>query len=195
MALAWVLFSLWRRVSCASPVLPALLQLIDLGLDEYVEPLSVISEAATREHRIETGLTAMQAEWRKQELVLKPYRNTGTHSLTGPSADDVKALLEEHQIRTHTMQGERRIRARRLQPLPHAGVWRRRVSCATPCVRLLRVVCRLAVCRAVPSSCGVARQVPQLHVRSGVNVDRSADVVALSWCVVRRVPRVQREAS
>ena len=80
-------------------------QLIDLSLDEYIEPLSALSEAATREHRIETGLMSMSAEWKKLELTLKPYKLTGTHSLTGPCADDIRALLEDHEIRTRTMQG------------------------------------------------------------------------------------------
>ncbi len=83
------------------------LQLIDLSLDEYIEPLSALSEAATREHRIETGLLSMSVEWKKLELTLKPYKLTGTYSLTGPCADDIRALLEEHEIRTRTMQGSR----------------------------------------------------------------------------------------
>jgi hypothetical protein len=76
-----------------------------MGLDEYIEPLTAISEAATREFRIEVGLQTMSSQWKSLELAFKPYKATGTHSLTGPCADDVRALVEDHEIKSKTMQG------------------------------------------------------------------------------------------
>ncbi len=94
--------AMWLFDAC---VTWAPVQLIDLSLDEYLEPLSAISEAATREFRIEVGLQAMSSQWKALELQFKPYKATGTHALTGPCADDVRALIEDHEIRTRTMQG------------------------------------------------------------------------------------------
>jgi hypothetical protein len=100
-------------------------QLLDLGLDEYLDALAVVADAASREHRIDVLLAEMVAEWDQCMLSFKPYKLTGMSSLTGAcvlavvcqvsstascgaagaSADDTKALIEAHLLKTRTMIG------------------------------------------------------------------------------------------
>jgi hypothetical protein len=59
------------------------MQLLDLGLDEYLDALAAVSDAASRENRIEIMLAEMVAEWSVHTVSFKPYKQTGLFSLTG----------------------------------------------------------------------------------------------------------------
>lgn len=51
-----------------------LARVLDLGLDEYVPRLEVISESATKENNLEKTLDKMMKEWGDMEFIVVPYR-------------------------------------------------------------------------------------------------------------------------
>jgi hypothetical protein len=90
----------------------------------------VVSDTASREHRVEAALAEMTAEWAAFKLVLKSHKLTGVQLITGicwlcvlvvsvigacftvgrvgSSAEDTRALIDAHSVRTHAMIGTAR---------------------------------------------------------------------------------------
>lgn len=50
---------------------------VDLGITQYADLISSISEEATKEYSVETTLQKMKTEWESNDLELTLYKTTG----------------------------------------------------------------------------------------------------------------------
>ena len=78
-------------------------QMMQLGLDGQMERLEEINGTASREFGLEKALDKMLQEWKDVEYIPVPYRDTGTHVISG--IDDIQALMDDHIVKTQTMKG------------------------------------------------------------------------------------------
>jgi len=62
---------------------------------------------ASKEYSLEKALERMQEEWAPLEIELKSHKDTGTYILSGGSADEVQALLDDHIVKAQTMGASR----------------------------------------------------------------------------------------
>ena len=49
----------------------------------------------------------MNEDWEPVVLELKPHKESGTHILTGTTCEEIQALLDDHIIKSQTMQSSR----------------------------------------------------------------------------------------
>ena len=82
-----------------------LIKLVDIGINDYIQELEVISTAATQEGTIEKGLQKIADVWTPAEFEFKEYKDTGTSVLVGTSVDMVQELLDDHTIKVQGMRG------------------------------------------------------------------------------------------
>lgn len=75
-------------------------RLLDLGLDEFLPALQIVSDAATREHSIEKALDQMESEWQQMTLGLKAHSETGVSVMQGEHADALMTTITDHTVRT-----------------------------------------------------------------------------------------------
>ncbi|RYG69727.1 hypothetical protein EON64_02010, partial [archaeon] len=68
--------------------------LVDFGLIKTITDVEKVAEKAGKEFSIETALDKMTAAWEHVQLIIEPYRDTGTCILKG--VDDYMTLLDEH---------------------------------------------------------------------------------------------------
>eukprot|EP01064_Diplonema_japonicum_P028148 TRINITY_DN4256_c2_g1_i2.p1 TRINITY_DN4256_c2_g1~~TRINITY_DN4256_c2_g1_i2.p1 ORF type:complete len:4454 (+),score=1223.71 TRINITY_DN4256_c2_g1_i2:62-13363(+) len=80
--------------------------LLDFGLDEKLNDVQMLSEAAAKEWRLEEQLEKMKAEWKWKQFNLKPYQNT----MLLASVDDIQQLVDDHIIKTQTLLGSLDVR-------------------------------------------------------------------------------------
>ena len=77
--------------------------MLAMKLDKHMEALEEISGGASKEYSLEKALDKMFGEWQPLEFMLKEYRDTGTHIMAG--SEEVQALLDDHIVKSQTMQG------------------------------------------------------------------------------------------
>ncbi len=85
--------------------------MIRLGLVEHLEAIEETCVNAQKEYSLEKALERMIAEWEPVVLELKAHKDTGTHILTGGTCDEIQALLDDHIIKSQTMQASRYAKA------------------------------------------------------------------------------------
>ncbi|BBM97612.1 dynein axonemal heavy chain [Marchantia polymorpha subsp. ruderalis] len=74
----------------------------DLELQKYMPILDEVSEFSTKEYGVEQNLDKMQGAWTGVKFEYAAWRGTGTHILRG--VDDLQMMLEEHLVKTQSMQ-------------------------------------------------------------------------------------------
>ena len=81
--------------------------MLALGLGNHVEQIEETCVNAQKEYSLEKAMERMESEWEPVVLELKPYKTTGTFILSGASAEEVQALLDDHIVKAQTMQASR----------------------------------------------------------------------------------------
>ncbi|GCB80233.1 hypothetical protein scyTo_0017113 [Scyliorhinus torazame] len=79
------------------------MDILQLGLEKYLEDLSHISSQARKEYALEKALSKMEADWEEVNFTFVCYKDTGVNILA--AVDDIQVLLEDHIVKTTTMKG------------------------------------------------------------------------------------------
>uniref|UniRef100_H3ANA7 AAA+ ATPase domain-containing protein n=1 Tax=Latimeria chalumnae TaxID=7897 RepID=H3ANA7_LATCH len=80
-----------------------LTEVLQLGLEKYLEDLNQISSQASKEYALEKALSQMKRDWEDVCFNFVLYKDTGVHVLA--TVDDIQVLLEDHIVKTTTMKG------------------------------------------------------------------------------------------
>jgi len=78
-----------------------------VGLEAFISSIEDTCVNASKEFNLERSLDKMEVEWKPITLELKPHKETGTYIMTGVTADEVQLLLDDHIIKSTTMQASR----------------------------------------------------------------------------------------
>ena len=71
---------------------------MEMNLTDDVEKIVDVGEKAGKEYNIEKSMQEMKAGWANLELILKPFKDTGTYVVGG--FDDAMMILDEHIVLT-----------------------------------------------------------------------------------------------
>ncbi|XP_043569115.1 dynein axonemal heavy chain 3-like [Chiloscyllium plagiosum] len=80
-----------------------LMDVMQLGLEKYLEDLNHISSQASKEYALEKALSKMEEDWDEVNFTYISYKYTGIKILA--AVDDIQVLLEDHIVKTTTMKG------------------------------------------------------------------------------------------
>nr|XP_054750956.1 dynein axonemal heavy chain 3-like isoform X12 [Lytechinus pictus] len=80
-----------------------LVEMLQMGLEKYLEDLSEISSQASKEYAMEKALSKMKSDWETVHFSFTGYKDTNLSILGAP--DDVQVLIEDHVVKTATMRG------------------------------------------------------------------------------------------
>eukprot|EP00794_Sanderia_malayensis_P006878 gene6878-7653_t len=78
-------------------------EMLAMGLERYVDELSVISAQASKEFALEKALLKMQSEWEDIMFNFVEYKDTGVCILS--AVEDIQVILDDHIVKTQTMRG------------------------------------------------------------------------------------------
>ncbi|MEE6480199.1 hypothetical protein FKM82_012486 [Ascaphus truei] len=81
----------------------SLLEVLQLGLEKYLDDLNQISSQASKEYALEKTLNKMKADWQDVGFIFSPYKDRNIHVLA--AVDEIQVLLEDHIVKTTTMKG------------------------------------------------------------------------------------------
>ncbi|XP_031754732.1 dynein heavy chain 3, axonemal [Xenopus tropicalis] len=81
----------------------SLLEVLQLGLEKYLDELNQISSQASKEYGLEKALNKMKTDWENVCFIFTPYKDRNVHVLA--AVDDIQVLLEDHIVKTTTMKG------------------------------------------------------------------------------------------
>lgn len=81
---------------------------LTMRLDPHLEMLEEIANSASKEYSLEKALDKMHTEWQPLEFIVRDWRDTGTCIVGG--TEDIQALLDDHIVKSQTMQGSPFIR-------------------------------------------------------------------------------------
>lgn len=82
-----------------------LIRVIDMEVGRHMLALQEISDAAAREHGLETTMDAMHAAWNSVHFELKAWKDTETYIVTATTVDEMQSLMDDHIIKVQTMKG------------------------------------------------------------------------------------------
>ena len=77
--------------------------LLNMDINDFFEDLEEVCISAEKEYGLERALHAMKSEWSTIELSITDYKETGTYAVSG--VDEIIGLMDDHIIKTQTMQG------------------------------------------------------------------------------------------
>ncbi|XP_053376707.1 dynein axonemal heavy chain 3-like [Mercenaria mercenaria] len=80
-----------------------LMEVLQLGLEKYLDKLQLISNQASKEFALENALKKMKEDWKNMHFSFVQYKDTGISILAAP--DDIQVLLDDHIVKTMTMKG------------------------------------------------------------------------------------------
>ncbi|XP_030766886.1 dynein heavy chain 1, axonemal-like isoform X2 [Sitophilus oryzae] len=69
-----------------------------LGVEQYIDEIKSIAEAATKEYSIEQTLDKMLAQWEDNRLELTAYKDTGTYIMK--ISEEQQQMLDDHIVMT-----------------------------------------------------------------------------------------------
>ncbi|XP_059151071.1 dynein axonemal heavy chain 3-like [Physella acuta] len=78
-------------------------EILQLGLEKYLDDLTGISSQASKEYALEKALKRMKDDWGGMQFQFVTYKDSGVSILA--SFDDIQVLLEDHIVKTMTMKG------------------------------------------------------------------------------------------
>ncbi|PVD24893.1 hypothetical protein C0Q70_15383 [Pomacea canaliculata] len=78
-------------------------EVLQMGLEKYLDELMGISSRASKEFALEKALTKMRDDWSNMTFTFVSYKDTDVSILA--SFDDIQVLLEDHIVKTMTMKG------------------------------------------------------------------------------------------
>lgn len=81
-------------------------KILDLGLDQYAESITILSADATKELSIESGLIEIENAWKDQLLEIVPYKEERSYFKLR-STDEIFEILEENQVSLSAMKVKR----------------------------------------------------------------------------------------
>ncbi len=90
---------------------------LNYDLDSHLEEIEIINETATREFAIEIIMNKQLAEWEPITALIKPWRETGTFTVSGTSIEEIQQMLDDQTVKTQTMKGS-----------PYAKIFERRIA-------------------------------------------------------------------
>lgn len=76
-------------------------EMLDLGIEQYLELIKDISEHASKEHHIELKLDGMQDEWKSVTFVIEEYGDKGAFILK--DVEQILNLIDDHIIKTQSI--------------------------------------------------------------------------------------------
>ncbi|XP_053575219.1 dynein axonemal heavy chain 3-like [Bombina bombina] len=79
----------------------ALHEVLQLGLEKYLDDLNQISLQAGKEYALEKALNKMKADWEHVCFIFTPYKDGDIKVLS--AVDEIQVLLEDHIVKTTTM--------------------------------------------------------------------------------------------
>ncbi|KAK3779700.1 hypothetical protein RRG08_013655 [Elysia crispata] len=80
-----------------------LFDVLQLGLEKFLDVLMGISSQASKEYALEKALKKMKDDWEGMQFQFVGYKDSGISILS--SFDDIQVLLEDHIVKTMTMKG------------------------------------------------------------------------------------------
>ncbi|XP_067685210.1 dynein axonemal heavy chain 3-like [Haliotis asinina] len=80
-----------------------LLEVLQMGLEKYLDELMDISSQASKEFALEKALSKMKTEWESVHFNFVAYKDSGISILS--AFDEIQVLLDDHIVKTTTMKG------------------------------------------------------------------------------------------
>lgn len=75
--------------------------LLKMDLEDFIEQLESVSEAASKESQLENTMMKMEKEWQDMYFTISPYKESRTFLVS--SVDDIQVVLDDHILKTMTM--------------------------------------------------------------------------------------------
>ncbi|XP_054732574.1 dynein axonemal heavy chain 3-like [Anastrepha obliqua] len=97
----WRLISEHLGAECNPQLYPTLKDMIDANIMSILQQLEEISNAAGKEHELNSALDVMYGDWKDIAFEVLPYRDSDTHILS--ALDDIQTQLDDHIMRTQAM--------------------------------------------------------------------------------------------